>query len=198
MDKDSKFTRDEDGYVAVRTVSAPYSSGSDDKDSMFTRDEDGYVAVRVTSSGGSGGDQHNLGYYATESALTTAHPTAEAGDWAIVGATDTVWVWNTDNSQWVDSDQKGQVTSVNGQTGAVVLSAANVGAATAAQGAKADTAIQSVKTINGQSIVGEGNVDIDALPTQTGQNGKVLMTNGTAASWETPTTITFRTWGANE
>lgn len=127
MDKDSKFTRDEDGYVAVRTVSAPYSSGSDDKDSMFTRDEDGYVAVRVTGSGGgSGGDQHNLGYYATESALTTAHPTAEAGDWAIVGATDTVWIWDTDNSQWVDSDQKGQVTSVNNQTGAVTITGADI------------------------------------------------------------------------
>ena len=150
MDKDSKFTRDEDGYVAVRTVSAPYSSGSDDKDSMFTRDEDGYVAVRVTGSGGgSGGDQHNLGYYATSSALTTAHPTAEAGDWAIVGATDTVWVWDTDNSQWVDSDQKGQVTSVNNQTGDVTITGA------------------------------------DILPTQTGNAGKFLTTDGTDASWDT-------------
>lgn len=55
MDKDSKFTRDENGYVAIRTVSAPYSSGADDKDSMFTRDEDGYVAVRTI--GGSGGGE---------------------------------------------------------------------------------------------------------------------------------------------
>ena len=149
MDKDSKFTRDEDGYVAVRTVSAPYSSGSDDKDSMFTRDEDGYVAVRTISGsgGGSGGDQHNLGWYATESALTTAYPTAEAGDWAIVGATDTVWVWDTDNSEWVDSDQKGQVTSVNNQTGAVTITAD------------------------------------DILPSQTGNAGKFLTTNGTSASW---------------
>ena len=69
-----------------------------------------------------GGDDHNKGYFATESALTTAHPTAEAGDWAIVGATDTVWIWDDDTSAWIDSDQKGQVTSVNGQTGAVVLS----------------------------------------------------------------------------
>lgn len=75
---------------------------------------------------GGGGDQHNLGWYATESALTTAHPTAEAGDWAIVGATDTVWIWDTDNSQWVDSDQKGQVTSVNNQTGAVTITGADI------------------------------------------------------------------------
>lgn len=80
-------------------------------------------AVAVANiAGGGGGDQHNLGYYATQAALEEAHPTGEAGDWAIVGATDTVWIWDTDNSEWVDSDQKGQVTSVNGQTGAVVLS----------------------------------------------------------------------------
>jgi len=55
---------------------------------------------------GGGGDQHNLGWYATESALTTAHPTATDGDWAIVGSTDTVWVWDTDTSAWKDSNQK--------------------------------------------------------------------------------------------
>lgn len=39
---------------------------------------------------------------------------------------------------------------------------------------------------------------VDALPSQTGHNGEMLTTNGTNASWTTPTTITFRTWGANE
>ena len=56
----------------------------------------------------------------------------------------------------------------------------------------------NIKTINSNSILGSGNLDIDGLPSQTGNNGKVLMTNGTTASWETPTTITMRTWGANE
>ena len=78
--------------------------------------------------GGSGGDQHNLGWYATPEALRTAHATASDGDWAIVGSTDTVWVWDTDTSAWKDSDQKGQVASVNGQTGTVVLTASDVGA----------------------------------------------------------------------
>ena len=40
--------------------------------------------------------------------------------------------------------------------------------------------------------------EADALPSQTGNAGKVLTTDGTDASWETPTTVTFRTWGANE
>ena len=116
----------DDGDLAVRTVQATESSSVTDTTSVITATDDGKLAVRVVGSGG--GDQHNLGWYATESALTTAHATAEAGDWAIVGATDTVWVWDTDNEEWVDSDQKGQVTSVNGKTGVVVLNATDVDA----------------------------------------------------------------------
>lgn len=41
----------------------------------------------------------------------------------------------------------------------------------------------NIKTVNGNSLVGSGNVDIDALPTQTGQAGKFLTTDGTNASW---------------
>lgn len=41
-----------------------------------------------------------LGYYTDSTALTTAHPTASAGDWAIVAATGTVWLWT---SAWADT-----------------------------------------------------------------------------------------------
>lgn len=102
------------------------------------------VVMTADVMGGGSGDQHNLGWYATQAALEEAHPTAEAGDWAIVGSTDTVWIWDTDNEEWVDSDQKGQVTSVNGQTGAVTVS---------------------------------------EIPSQTGNAGKFLTTDGTDASW---------------
>ena len=37
-----------------------------------------------------------------------------------------------------------------------------------------------------------------SLPDPTGHSGDVLGTDGSVASWVTPTTITFRTWGANE
>lgn len=145
MAYDDVITRNDDGELAVRTVSVSEGNAPANYDDVFTRTTDGKLAVRVTGNGGGGsGDQHNLGYYATQSALEEAHPTAEAGDYAIVGSTDTVWIWDTDNSEWVDSDQKGQVTSVNGQTGDVVL---------------------------------------DLLPTQTGQSGKFLTTDGTDASW---------------
>ena len=111
--------------------------------------------------GGGGSDPHNLGYYATLSDLQTAHPTAEAGDWAIVGATDTVWIWDDGTSAWVDSDQKGQVTSVNGQTGDVVIA--------------------------------------DEIPSQTGNAGKFLITDGTAVSWgNSSTPITINSGGISD
>lgn len=43
------------------------------------------------------------GWYANAEALRSAHPTAENGAWAIVGDTDTIWVWDSDTSAWVES-----------------------------------------------------------------------------------------------
>ena len=117
---DDILVRDGNGDLAVNTVTSTEANVPYNYDDCFTIDTNGRRALRVVGSGG-GGDQHNLGYYATQAALEEAYPTAEAGDWAIVGATDTVWIWDTDNEEWVDSDQKGQVTSVNGQTGDVTL-----------------------------------------------------------------------------
>lgn len=65
------------------------------------------------------GGKHNLGYYETLTDLQTAHPTGTAGDFALVGSTDTFWIWDTTTSAWVDSHKADAVTSVNGQTGAV-------------------------------------------------------------------------------
>lgn len=135
--------------------------------------------------GGGGSDKHNLGWFATPTALREAHPVAADGDYAVVGTTDTVWVWDSDSTDWVDTDTKGQVTSVNNQTGDVTVQETLVSGT-------------NIKTINNTSILGSGNLDIDALPSQTGNAGKVLTTDGTSASWAAPTTITFRTWGANE
>ena len=56
------------------------------------------------------GDPHNKGYFATQAALEEAYPIGEAGDWAIVGETDTIWLWDDQSEAWIDSDQKGQVS----------------------------------------------------------------------------------------
>ena len=69
----------------------------------------------------------------------------------------------------------GAVSSVNGQTGDVVITATSLGAITKADAdtlyatttqlnSKQDTLVsgQNIKTINGQSVIGEGNIDITA------------------------------------
>lgn len=169
---------------------------------------EGKLFKRTGEGSGGGGDQHNLGWYATQAALEEAHPTAEAGDWAIVGATDTVWIWDTDNSAWVDSDQKGQVTSVNGQTGVVVLSIPDAvqysTMPTPASTNEGDivqfTGTTDANYTNGYfyKCVSDGQnpatyswtqVNVQpapsGLPDQTGQSGKFLTTDGTDASWAT-------------
>lgn len=187
---------------------------------------------RGSGNGGGGGDQHNLGWYATQSALEEAHPTATAGDWAIVGATDTVWIWDTDTSAWKDSDQKGQVTSVNNKTGAVVLDASDVDAIPqystmpTATAEMAENIVQFTGTTDANytngyfyKCVSDGQtpatyswtrVDVqpapvipDPLPSQTGNAGKFLTTNGTEASWGTvindnSTSSLTETWSASK
>ena len=74
---------------------------------------------------------------------------------------------------------EGAVNSVNGQTGDVVITATSLGAITKADAdtlyatksdlnSKQDTLVsgQNIKTINGQSVIGEGNIEIhqSALP----------------------------------
>lgn len=49
--------------------------------------------------------QGQKGYFQTAELLRREHPTAEAGDWAIIGDTDSIWVWDADGQGWVDSHQ---------------------------------------------------------------------------------------------
>ncbi len=96
------------------------------------------------------------------------------------------------DTEW--QDQSGGVSSVNGQTGDVVLDAEDVGAATTAQGALADTALQpadigvtvqellvsatNIKTVNGNSLLGSGDVTISgggAVDSVNGQTGVVVL-----------------------
>lgn len=90
--------------------------------------------------------QGALGWYETEQALQTAHPTGENGQWAIIGSTDTIWTWDSDTSAWVNSGA--QVDLSNYYT----KEQANTAFATAAQGAKADTAVQTVNGKTGTAV----------------------------------------------
>jgi hypothetical protein len=51
------------------------------------------------------------GYYATEAALEAAVPIGEDGWWAIIGETNSVWVWDSDTDAWVNThDMAGYYT----------------------------------------------------------------------------------------
>ena len=163
-------------------------------------------AVAVYNLGGGGGsDPHNLGYYATQSALESAHPTGSDGDFAVVGSTDTIWVWDSDSNAWKDTDTKGQVTSVNGQTGAVTLTipdAIQVDTMPTAGADELGKVYQFIGTTGTYThgyfyeCVSDGQTPAtyswsqlnvqptpSGLPSQTGNSGKFLTTDGTDASW---------------
>ena len=73
------------------------------------------------------------GYYATLANLQTAYTAANAGDYAIVGETQGFYMWDAVLKQWTsvasasNGGESGAVTSVNGQTGDVLLTKANFG-----------------------------------------------------------------------
>lgn len=92
---------------------------------VATLDENGKLSPDQIPSGV--GDSHNKGWFATPATLPS---TGVDGDYAIVGSTDTVWVWDSDTSAWVDTDTKGQVGSVNGvdpdASGNVTITSTNI------------------------------------------------------------------------
>ena len=44
-----------------------------------------------------------LGWFADQAALQKAHPAGQSGQWSILGATDTLWIWDQEKAEWVDS-----------------------------------------------------------------------------------------------
>ena len=45
----------------------------------------------------------SLGYYPTPERLREEHPTSSVGYWAIVGSTDSIWVWSKTKNDWSDA-----------------------------------------------------------------------------------------------
>ena len=91
-----------------------------------------------------------------------------------------VMVWNGSDN-WVPGDMAGgAVDSVNGETGVVVLSASDVGAATTAQGAKADSALQPGDDIsdlnNDAGYITAGDVPSAPVDSVNSKTGDVVLT----------------------
>ena len=70
---------------------------------------------------------HFKGYFVSIDKLKEAYPTGQLGDYAIVGGSDTVWLWDDESNSWLNSTEQGVVISVNGKTGEIVLSKTDVG-----------------------------------------------------------------------
>lgn len=127
------------------------------------------AGVIITSSGNTVQSELNqlqeakkyLGYYATPEALSTAYPTGENGQYANVGTTDSIWIWDSDTNTWKDSGNiASDVLSVNGLTGNVVITGSNINA-TATNGSTTITkSIDSQLTdlyTNDASILSQAN-----------------------------------------
>ena len=72
------------------------------------------------------------GYYATKSDLDTAHPTGANGNFAIIGGTvDSIYIWDSTTSAWVDIYKTVDLSSYYTKTEANALLAAKEGTITA-------------------------------------------------------------------
>lgn len=132
--------------------------------------------------------QGALGWFETEQALEAAHPTGQNGQWAIIGSTDTIWTWDSDTSAWVNTGNTADLSNY------YTKAQADAAFATAAQGALAASAVQSVNGKTGTAVTLNAS-DVGAAPaangvtvyihvrsgavnelTGTGANGRALMT----------------------
>ena len=116
------------------------------------------------------------GYYETETALKQAHPTGEAGDYAIVNTTDTVWIWDEDKeggAGWKDGAGKGSVISVNNMTGEVVLTKSNLGLGNVDNTSDAD---KPISTAQQAALNAKVNKSGDTM------TGVLKITNNTAST----------------
>lgn len=90
--------------------------------------------------------QGAVGWYETEQALQVAHPIGQNGQWAIVGDTDTIWTWDSDTSNWVDTSTKINMSDYYQKE------EADARFATAEQGRLAQNAVQSVNGKAGSAV----------------------------------------------
>ena len=89
--------------AAGKSAQAAAASATAAANSAKAADESAKAAQQVS--------QGAVGYYATASALNAAHPTAKDGNWAIVGTTDTIWVWDSDTEAWKDTGAETQLAN---------------------------------------------------------------------------------------
>ena len=60
--------------------------------------------------------QGAVGWYPNYEALYAAHDTGYDGNWAIIGDTDTIWVWDSDTGVWKDTDESSKFANYYDKT----------------------------------------------------------------------------------
>lgn len=132
------------------------------------------ILKNIIDSKPNNSDTHFKGVYVDETALTTAHATADSGDYAFVdaGAASPVelWIWDEDDTEWVQSGATGgtvlsvagttnRITSTGGATPVIDISATYDAAITSAINAKVADAINDGTT----TVAPSQNAVFDAL-----------------------------------
>ena len=106
-------------------------------------------------------DSHNKGYFITSDSLKSAYVTAKNGDFAIVGNTQSIWIWN--NTSWEDIQNSGQVLSVNNKTGLITLTSSDIGLSNVTNNAQVKRT--EMGTANGVATLDSNSkIKIEQLP----------------------------------
>ena len=125
-----------------------------------------------------------LGYFADYAALIAAYPTGVDGNYAILGSTDTIWIWDTTTMAWIDSG-----TSPVTPTNTTKISVTD----TIATGATYDVTTGFVGvdyTTSGDT----GDLDVDATAFNNAEKISIYlngtyMVKGVDVVWDTATTF---------
>ena len=136
-------------------------------------DSDGIYQVYISSDGTWSGNEY--GFPTKISDLTddtSTYPISKAD--TLTGLTATISELNILDGATLSTTE---LNYVDGVTSSIQTQLNN----------KQDTLVSgtNIKTINNNSLLGSGDITIDSLPSQSGQSGKFLTTNGTTASWST-------------
>jgi len=108
-------------------------------------------------------DPNSVGYYATSAELKLAHSVGQSGEFAIVGETNSIWIWSVTSSDWINTGNQSTVTSVNGKTGIITLVASDINLGNVTNDSQVKRSEMGVA--NGVATIdGTGKIPLTQLP----------------------------------